>query len=91
MRNVILIGSAILLMGAGSPDPEFGASVKRNIQVQTVDMNPHYEGKLMEGGVGQRTAAGVKRYMDGKIRPLAQVTGSAAVGAQGGASAATGN
>jgi len=91
MRSLILIGSAILLMGAGSPDPgstpEFGASVRHNVVVQTVDMNPKYDGALMEGGVGTRSVAAVKRYQDGKIRPLAKVDGSAAVGSQGGAAA----
>jgi len=91
MRNLILIGSAILLVGAGSPalasDPDFGASVRRNVAIQTVDMNPRYEGAIIEGGLGERTVAAVKRYQTGKIRPLAKVDGSAAVGSQGGAAA----
>jgi hypothetical protein len=87
MRNLLLIGSAILLMGAGSPDPEFGASVRNNVAVQTVDMNPKYQGALVEGGLGERSVAAVKRYQEGKIRPLAQVSGTSAVGAQGGAAA----
>lgn len=87
MRNLILIGSAILLMGADSPDPDFGASVRRNVAIQTVDMNPRYDGAIIEGGLGERSVAAVKRYQTGKIRPLAKVDGSSAVGSQGGAAA----
>lgn len=88
MRSAILILSAMVLMGAGSTEPELGASVRRNIVVQTVDMNPRHEGAILEGGLGGRTVSAVKRYQTDKIRPLAKVDGSSAVGAQGGASAA---
>ncbi len=87
MRSLNLIGIAILLMAAGSPEPELGASVRRNVAVQTVDMNPNYNGAIMEGGLGERSVAAVKRYQTGKIRPLAKVDGSSSVGAQGGAAA----
>ncbi len=89
MRILILPTFALMLVAAGPSESEFGASVRNNIAVQTVDMAPRYEGKLMEGGVGQRGAAAVRRYMTDKIRPLAQVGGKAEVGSQGGAASGT--
>jgi hypothetical protein len=67
-------------------DKEFGCTVKHNIEVQTVDMDPKYVGDLMEGGIGQRSSAAVRRYQTDKIRPLIRVDGRTAVGAQGGSS-----
>jgi hypothetical protein len=68
-------------------DP-LGCSVKQNIVTQTVDMNPTYAGTQMEGGVGQRSANAVNRYMNDKIRPLARTDLRSEVGSQGGISAA---
>ncbi|WP_199555117.1 hypothetical protein [Sandaracinobacteroides hominis] len=73
--------------GVASSDPEFGCTVKQNIETQVVDMNPRYQGTLMEGGSGQRSAAAVSRYMNDKIRPLVTIDGRSEVGQQGGASA----
>lgn len=91
MRTLLLIGSACLLTAAGSPalgaDTEFGAAVRHNIAIQTVDKNPKHEGAIVEGGLGERAVAAVRRYQTGKIRPLAQMDGTSAVGAQGGAAA----
>jgi hypothetical protein len=68
---------------AGS-DKEFGCVIKHNIQVQTVDMDPKYAGTLMEGGVGQRSTAAVRRYQTDKVRPLLRTDGRSQVGGQGG-------
>ena len=67
-------------------DKDFGCTVVQNIQTQTVNMDPRYEGTLMEGGVGIRSAAAVRRYMTDKIRPLPGANMSSSVGQQGGAS-----
>lgn len=69
---------------AGTKD-DFGCTVRQNIEAQTVDMNPKYQGTLMEGGVGQRSASAVNRYMTDKIRPLVSLDGRSEVGRQGGA------
>lgn len=84
-----------LLSSMGSPsiassDPDFGCSVRSNINIQTVDLDPKYEGKLMEGGVGTRSASAVRRYMTDKVRPLVQLDGRSEVGGQGGAQAPAG-
>ncbi len=66
-------------------DKDFGCTVRQNIEVQTVNMDPRYEGTLMEGGVGIRSAAAVRRYMTDKIRPLIGADMGSSVGQQGGA------
>lgn len=66
-------------------DRDFGCTVRQNIEVQTVNLDPRYEGTLMEGGVGLRSAAAVRRYMTDKIRPLPGAGMTSAVGQQGGA------
>lgn len=65
-------------------DKEFGCTVKHNIEVQTIDMDPKYAGTLMEGGVGQRSTAAVRRYQTDKVRPLQRTDGRSQVGGQGG-------
>jgi uncharacterized membrane protein YgcG len=85
-----LAASGLVLMATlSSPamaveDKEFGCTVKHNVQVQTVDMDPKYAGTLMEGGLGQRSSAAVRRYMTDKVRPLLRTDGRSQVGAQGG-------
>lgn len=81
--------SGLLLLSAlASPavaaDKEFGETVRRNIELQTVDMTPTYKGTLMEGGIGRRGGAAVSRYMRDQIRPLTQLDGRTEVGSQGG-------
>ena len=86
----IVATSLIVAVGLSSPviagsDKEFGCTVKQNIEVQTVDMDPKYAGTLMEGGVGKRSSDAVRRYMTDKVRPLIRFDGRTQVGAQGGA------
>lgn len=71
---------------AASEPKDFGCSVRQNVETQVVDMDPQYAGELMEGGVGQRSSAAVRRYMNDKIRPLIRSDLRSAVGLQGGAS-----
>lgn len=66
----------------GSLDPNFGAAVAHNIRVQTVDMNPTYEGKLVEGGTGATSAAAARRFMTDKVKQPSRPSG--ATGGQGG-------
>lgn len=87
---LIAVPLAIYVAALSSPasanDRDFGCTVRQNIEVQTVNMDPRYEGTLMEGGVGIRSAAAVRRYMTDKIRPLPGANMASAVGQQGGAS-----
>lgn len=81
--SALWVPSAVV---AGGPaESEFGCTVKRNIETQVVDMDPRYVGDLVEGGVGHRSSASVRRYMNDKIRPLIRSDLRSAVGGQGGA------
>jgi hypothetical protein len=84
----ILATGLAVVVGVPVPthaSPEPGFSVKNNVQAQVVDMDPKYVGDLVEGGVGQRSAAAVNRYMSDNIRPLIRSDLRSAVGGQGGA------
>ena len=87
----LLLPGALWAPAVATEDKQFGCTVRQNIELQTIDMDPRYEGKLMEGGVGQRSAAAVRRYMTDKVRPLVTQDGRTQVGAQGGAAAGGGN
>ncbi len=83
---VALIALVALPTPAAATEPrDFGCSVRQNLEAQVVDMDPRYVGDLMEGGVGQRSSAAVRRYMTDKIRPLIRSDLRSAVGGQGGA------
>lgn len=88
---LIATSCALYALGTGATaraaDPGFGCTVRQNIEVQTVNMDPRYEGTLIEGGVGLRSVAAVRRYMTDKVRPLASSNLSSMVGQQGGAGA----
>ncbi len=99
MRKAALTQTAIagstLILFLGMPsapvqanaDKDFGCTVRQAIEVQTVDMDPQYEGTIMEGTNGQRTAMAVRRYMTDKVKPLIGLDGRSDVGRQGGVSA----
>ncbi len=87
----LLLAGALSSPAVAGADKQFGCTVQQNIEVQAVNMDPRYQGKLMEGGVGQRSSAAVRRYMTDKVRPLVSQDGRTQVGAQGGAAAVGGN
>jgi hypothetical protein len=91
----VAASSLVLIAALSTPamageDKEFGCTVKHNVEVQTVDMDPKYAGKLMEGGVGQRSSAAVRRYQTDKVRPLLRTDGRSQVGGQGGSGSSGG-
>jgi hypothetical protein len=87
----LAIYTAALSSPAAANDKEFGCTVRQNIEVQTVNLDPRYEGTLMEGGVGLRSAAAIRRYMTDKVRPLPGSSLSSSVGQQGGATTGSGD
>lgn len=87
----LLVFALLSSPAVAGEDKEFGCTIKHNIQVQTVDMDPKYAGTLMEGGVGQRSTAAVRRYQADKIRPLLRTDGRSQVGAQGGGGGGAGS
>lgn len=92
----VAASSLVLIAALSSPamaveDKEFGCTVKHNVEVQTVDMDPKYAGTLMEGGIGQRSSAAVRRYQTDKVRPLLKTDGRSQVGGQGGSGGSGGS
>jgi hypothetical protein len=85
---ILVLVPLVLMPWPAGADPEFGSTVRRNIEVQTIDMEPRYEGTLMEGGNGRRTVAAVQRYLEGRVKPLLKASGASEVGQQGGATEA---
>ncbi len=84
MRPVILIGAALMLMAAGNaPGTGLGCSVRSNIEVMTIDMDPQYAGTLIEGGEGRRSAEAVRRYMTDKVKQPIRASGSTQIGGGG--------
>ncbi|AMK22812.1 MULTISPECIES: hypothetical protein [unclassified Sphingobium] len=88
----ICFGSALLLpllAGCTANDPTFGGAVRSNYAMQVINPDPHYEGTLVEGGDGQRSAAAVERYRTDKVKPPQSIrttsgTGGGAGGSGGG-------
>ena len=74
-QRVALVLGPVLLAGCAG-DPPLGQVVQHNIVAQAVDMEPQYAGVLVEGGDGQRTVDAMKRYKDGKVKPLYPSTGA---------------
>jgi hypothetical protein len=72
MRTLpFLAGPALLLLGGcATTDSQLGAVVQNNVIAQVVDLDPVYAGIPIEGGNAARTAAAVKRYNDGAVKPL---------------------
>ncbi len=84
MTGLALSAGLAAPAAAGAEKP-FGCAVKQNVEAQVVDMDPQYAGDLVEGGVGQRSSAAVRRYMTDRIRPLIRSDLRSAVGSQGAA------
>lgn len=90
MRMMMPLPVALLLAGgaaaqqADRTSPGFGNSVRHNIMVQVVDMNPQHANTEMEGGNGMRSADAVTRYEEGRVIQPRGVTASGAQIEQGG-------
>lgn len=87
----ICFGSALLLpllAGCTANDPTFGGAVRSNYAMQVINPDPHYEGTLVEGGDGQRSAAAVERYRTDKVKKpqsIRTTSGTGGGGSGGGA------
>jgi type IV pilus biogenesis protein CpaD/CtpE len=68
-------------------DPTFGGAVRSNYAQQVINPEPRYEGTLVEGGEGTRSAAAVERYRTNKVKePKSIRTTSGTGGGSGGGS-----
>ncbi|WP_327752122.1 hypothetical protein VVT58_06145 [Sphingobium sp. SJ10-10] len=82
----ICFGSALLLpllAGCTANDPTFGGAVRSNYAMQVINPDPHYEGTLVEGGDGQRSAAAVERYRTDKVKKAQSIRTTSGTGGGG--------
>lgn len=86
MRKLSL--AALLLMpvlaGCTANDPTFGGAVRHNYAMQVINPEPKYEGALVEGGEGTRSAAAVERYRTGKVKEPKSIRTTQGVSGGGG-------
>ncbi len=70
MRKLSLATALIApaLAGCTANDPTFGGAVRNNYAMQVINPDPQYEGALVEGGDGARSAAAVERYRTDKVK-----------------------
>ncbi len=59
---------APVLAGCTANDPTFGGAVRNNYAMQVINPDPQYEGALVEGGDGARSAAAVERYRKDRVK-----------------------
>jgi hypothetical protein len=85
MRAIFpLIAVTGLSLGACAPyDVGLGESVRHHMALQVIDPHPEQQTELVEGGDGQRSAAAVQRYREGKVA-IKTSTATTAGGSGGG-------
>lgn len=76
------------LAGCTANDPTFGGSVRSNYAQQVINPEPRYEGTMVEGGDGAKSAAAVERYRTDKVKKPATI--STTQGSGGGAGGGSG-
>jgi hypothetical protein len=77
--------AAPMLAGCTPNDPTFGGAVRSNYALQVINPDRHYEGAIVEGGDGSKSAAAVKRYRTDAVKKPATIsTTSGSGGGSGG-------
>ena len=69
--RILSLATALIapaLAGCTANDPTFGGAVRNNYAMQVINPDPQYEGALVEGGDGARSAAAVERYRTDKVK-----------------------
>ena len=76
MRRLSLAALLIApaLAGCTTNDPTFGGAVRHNYALQVINPDPRYEGTLVEGGEGTRSAAAVERYRTDRVKKPATIS-----------------
>lgn len=85
IMSIALLG---LAASACTPnDVTLGGAVKHNIALQTIDPEPRYTGKDIEGGSGTHAASAMERYRKGTVKePVSIKTTQGTSGSSGGGS-----
>lgn len=88
MRRLSLVALLIApaLAGCTANDPTFGGAVRSNYAQQVINPEPRYEGALVEGGEGSRSAAAVKRYRTDAVKKPATISTTSGTSGSGGGS-----
>ena len=83
-----LVAGGMLLMpvlaGCTPNDPTLGGALRSNYALQVVNPDPNYEGTLVEGGEGARSAAAVERYRTDKVKAPRSIRTTQGGGGSGG-------
>jgi type IV pilus biogenesis protein CpaD/CtpE len=76
MRRLSLAAMLLapVLAGCTPNDPTLGGAMRHNYALQVVNPDPHYEGALVEGGDGSKSAAAVERYRTDKVKKPATIS-----------------
>ena len=82
LAGVIVLGA---VSAAAGPDPDLGAAINHNVDVQLVNPNPNYVGIPAAGSNGRRATDAMIRYNTGQLKPLIKTSGKNDLGGQGGA------
>lgn len=82
MRRLSLAAMLVVpaLAGCTANDPTFGGAVRNNYALQVINSEPRYEGTLVEGGEGKRSAAAVERYRTDKVKKPATISTTSGTG-----------
>lgn len=77
---VLVFVPSLLLAGCAPVDPGFGEAFRWDVAQQVIDPDPVYEGKVVEGGSGQHSAAAVDRYNKGTVKTPVPISSTSSGG-----------
>lgn len=85
MRTLSLAAMLLVpaLAGCTANDPTFGGAVRSNYALQVINPEPRYEGTIVEGGEGTRSAAAVERYRTDRVKKPATISTTSGSGSGG--------
>ena len=86
MRRLTLAAMLLapVLAGCTPNDPTLGGAVRSNYALQVINPDPQYEGTLVEGGDGTKSAAAVERYRTDKVKKPASIRTTQSMSGGGG-------
>lgn len=82
--------AALALAGCTANDTTMGGAFKHNVAMQTINPDPEYDGELVEGGDGVRSAAAIDRYQKGQVKQPATMTTTTRVSGGSGSGSGSG-
>ena len=85
MRRLFLTAMLLApaLAGCTPNDPTLGGAIRSNYALQVVNPDPQYEGVVLEGGDGSKSAAAVERYRKDQVKKPATISTTQGSGSGG--------